>query len=53
MGVPIAADLAATLLCRGLRYWLPMASGIPCASRDEEWMAGLVHRGSRALKMNR
>jgi Mg2+-importing ATPase len=33
-GVPIAAGLAATLLFRGLSYWLPMAPGILLARRE-------------------
>jgi uncharacterized membrane protein YbhN (UPF0104 family) len=33
-GVPIAAGLAATLLFRGLNYWLPMAPGILLARRE-------------------
>jgi uncharacterized membrane protein YbhN (UPF0104 family) len=34
MGVPIAAGLAATLLFRGLSYWLPMAPGFLLARRE-------------------
>jgi len=34
MGIPIAAGLAATLLFRGLSYWLPMAPGILLARRE-------------------
>ncbi len=34
MGVPIAAGLAATLLFRGLSYWLPMAPGLLLARRE-------------------
>jgi len=33
-GVPIAAGLAATLLFRGLSYWLPMAPGILLVRRE-------------------
>ena len=33
-GVPIAAGLAATLLFRGLSYWLPMAPGLLLARRE-------------------
>jgi len=33
-GVPIAAGLAATLLFRGLSYWLPMAPGILLIRRE-------------------
>jgi uncharacterized membrane protein YbhN (UPF0104 family) len=33
-GVPIAAGLAATLLYRGLSYWLPMAPGLLLAHRE-------------------
>jgi uncharacterized membrane protein YbhN (UPF0104 family) len=33
-GVPVAAGLAATLLFRGLSYWVPMAPGIILARRE-------------------
>jgi len=33
-GVPIAAGLAATLLFRGLSYWLPMVPGVLLARRE-------------------
>src|SRR5512140_399826 len=32
-GVPVAAGLAATLLFRGLSFWLPMAPGLILARR--------------------
>jgi uncharacterized membrane protein YbhN (UPF0104 family) len=34
MGIPIAIGLAATLLFRGLSYWLPMLPGILLARRE-------------------
>jgi uncharacterized membrane protein YbhN (UPF0104 family) len=34
VGVPVAAGLAATLLFRGVSYWLPMAPGILLARRE-------------------
>ncbi len=40
MGVPIAAALAATLLFRGLSFWLPLVPGLILSRRESRLAAG-------------